>query len=67
MTINESIIEELEGTYRKRLPSSLKRYNMDKNPFRMNSVNRIFTQISTMIFRLIEAGKLDVTIKTPIR
>jgi hypothetical protein len=68
MTINKTIIKELENTYRKILPDELKRYLLVKyseEPFPYEfSEQDLYTNIERDI-RAYEAEKLDVTVKSP--
>jgi len=68
MTINETIIKELENTYRKLLPKDLKRYLLVKyaeEPFPYEfSEQDLYTNICHDIAAY-EAGELDVTVKSP--
>lgn len=68
MTINQTIVKELENTYRKRFPDELKRYLLVKyadEPFPYEySEQDLYTNIRHDICAY-EAGKLDVTVKSP--
>lgn len=68
MTINKTIIRELEHTYRKSLTEDLKRYLLVKyaqEPFPYEfSEQDLYTNIEHDI-RDYEAGELDVTVKSP--
>lgn len=68
MTINKSIIKELEHTYRKAFPDDLKQYLLVKyteEPFPHEfSEQDLYTNIHQDI-RNYEAGELDVTVKSP--
>lgn len=68
MTINKTIIKELEDTYRKLLPDELKRYLLVKyseEPFPYEySEQDLYTNIERDI-QAYEAGKLDVAVKSP--
>jgi hypothetical protein len=68
MTIDKTIIRELERTYRRSFPNDLKRYLIVKyaaEPFPYEySEQDLYTNIQIDI-RDYEAGNLDVTIKSP--
>ena len=68
MTINKAMIKQLEDTYRKRLPDDLKQYLLVKyaeEPFPYEcSEQDLYTNIHHDI-QAYEAGKLDVTVKSP--
>ena len=68
MTIDKTIIRELEHTYRRSFPNDLKKYLLVKyaaEPFPYQySEQDLYTNIHTDISDYDE-GKLDVTIKTP--
>ncbi len=68
MTINKTIIKELEDTYRKHLSDELKRYLLVKyseEPFPYEfSEQDLYTNIERDI-QAYEAGRLDVTVKSP--
>lgn len=68
MIINKTMIRELEHTYRRSFPNDLKRYLLVKyaeEPFPYEfSEQDLYTSIQKDI-RDYEAGKLDVTIKSP--
>jgi len=68
MTINKTMIRELEHTYRRSFPDDLKRYLLVKyaeEPFPYEfSEQNLYTNIQNDI-RDYEAGGLDITIKSP--
>ncbi len=68
MTINKTIIKELEDTYRKHFPHELRQYLLVKyadEPFPYEfSEQDLYTNIRHDICAY-EAGKLDVTVKSP--
>ncbi len=68
MTINETIIKELEHKYRKLLPHELKKYLLiqyAEEPFPEEYTEQdLYANIERDI-RAYEAGKLDITLKSP--
>ncbi len=68
MTINETIIKELEHKYRRFLPDELKKYLLvqyAEEPFPEEYTKQdLFANIWRDI-RAYEAGKLDITLKSP--
>ena len=68
MTIKETMIKQIEDTYRKCLPDELKRYLLVKyaeEPFPHEySEQDLYTNIQHDIYAH-EAGELDVTVKSP--
>jgi len=68
MTINETIIKELENTYRRPFPDDLKRYLLveyAEEPFPHEfSEQDLYANIRKDI-RDYESGELDVTVKSP--
>jgi len=68
MTINKTIIRELENIYKKSIPDDLKKYLLVKyaqEPFPYEfSEQDLYTNIERDI-RDYEAGELDVTVKNP--
>jgi hypothetical protein len=67
MTINETIVKELEHTWRKPFPDELKKYLLSQyaqEPFPHEfSEQDLYANIERDI-RVYEAGKLDVTLKS---
>jgi len=68
MTISKAIMKYLDDTYRKRLPDDLKRYlqvKYSQEPFPYEySEQDLYANIHQDI-QAYEAGKLDVTVKSP--
>ena len=68
MTINETMIRELENIYKKSIPDDLKKYLLvkyEQEPFPYEfSEQDLYTNIERDI-RDYEANELDVTVKSP--
>ena len=68
MTINETIVKELENTWRKPLPDELKQYLLAQyaqEPFPYEFSEQDLYMNMERDIRAYEAGELDVTLKSP--